>query len=347
MKKIIFLLAIASTFTACKTATSTTKTTKNMPANTAKEVVLAFGSCNRVDLPNNLWDDVLQDQPDVWIWGGDVIYADTENMPKMQAMYNQQLAHPGYASLVKSIPVIGTWDDHDYGLNDGGREYKKRIEAQQLFQDFINVPKNNRYRNIPGVYSTYTITHTLGKVKIYVLDTRYFRTKLTPDPAPNRRYQPSTKTTDTMLGEAQWQWLEKELEASDADYNVFVSSIQFLSGEHGFERWQTMPHEIKRLETLLVQYQIKNAMVLSGDRHISEFSKKSIPGLPYPLIDFTSSGLTHVYEEFSGEPNQYRTGKVVNKLSYGLVKINLKTKKASFLMRGNNQQTFEKLEIQY
>ncbi|MCV6630239.1 MAG: alkaline phosphatase family protein [Flavobacteriaceae bacterium] len=347
MKKYILLSAITIALLACTSQQSLTNQKIDTQDKSPAEIVLAFGSCNRTDLPNNLWDDILQDQPDVWIWGGDVIYADTENMNKMQQMYQDQLADPGYANMIKNIPVIGTWDDHDYGLNDGGEEYPKRVEAQQLFHDFIGIDKSDAYRQIPGVYTAYDIAHPKGKVSIYVLDTRYFRSKLTPDPAPNRRYQPSTNKSDTMLGAAQWKWLEQELKNSNATFHVFISSIQFLSGEHGFERWATMPHEMERLEQLLTKYQIPNAMILSGDRHISEFSQKNLPDLGYPLIDFTSSGLTHVYQSFSGEPNRYRTGEVVNKLSYGLVRIHMETKKVQFLMRGNQQQTYQQLEIQY
>jgi len=56
----------------------------------------------------------------------------------------------------------------------------------------------------------------------------------------------------------------------------------------------------------------------------------------YPLIDFTSSGMTHSYTSFDGEPNQYRVGQVVPNLSFGLLKINFKKKKVIMEMRGEN-----------
>jgi len=85
-----------------------------------------------------------------------------------------------------------------------------------------------------------------------------------------------------------------------------------------------------------VDSQAKGVLILSGDRHISEFSKVEIPGLSYPLIDFTSSGLTHAYSGFSGEPNPYRIGGVISKESFGLVKFNLITREVILQIVENN-----------
>lgn len=60
---------------------------------------------------------------------------------------------------------------------------------------------------------------------------------------------------------------------------------------------------------------------MSGDRHIAEISSMQVKGLNYPLVDVTSSGLTHVWENAPQEPNRHRIGTLVNKLNYGLVKI--------------------------
>ena len=33
--------------------------------------------------------------------------------------------------------IIGTWDDHDYGLNNGGSDFKRKDEYREMFLDFI------------------------------------------------------------------------------------------------------------------------------------------------------------------------------------------------------------------
>ena len=244
-----------------------------------------------------------------------------------------------YLKLTKTIPVLGTWDDHDYGANDGGEEYSKKRESQQLFLDFLDVDKNSPRRQQEGIYHAQTFQTPKGSVKIILLDTRYFRTALTKGTG-KMRFQPN-KGKGSILGTQQWQWLEKELQESAADFNFVVSSIQVLSSEHGFEKWANFPDETAKLLTLIENSKAKNIIFLSGDRHISELSKKAVSSMSYPMIDFTSSGLTHSYSAFKSEPNKYRTGNVVSDLSYGLIKIDFESQKVTFKMMGKSNTVLQ------
>ncbi|HEA28736.1 MAG TPA: alkaline phosphatase family protein [Leeuwenhoekiella sp.] len=311
------------------------------------QFTIAFGSCNKVGEPNPFWGQISKIQPDLFIWGGDNIYADTGNMRKMKAMYNAQNANPAYAKVKQEIPIMATWDDHDYGKNDAGKNWRKKEKSQQLFLDFIGVAKNDSRRNRAGVYHSKIFEKNGKTVKIIVLDTRYFRSDLTPSPIPRRRYGPAPDSSGTILGEQQWQWLEGELNGSSADYNIIVSSIQMLSGEHGFETWGNFPKEVDRFLSLLKSSAAKRVIVLSGDRHISEFSKMNMSKLNYPLIDFTSSGLTHAYTAFNGEPNTYRVGDVIAERAFGLLDINLESDTVIFQIIGSHAQTLEKLTQKY
>ena len=307
---------------------------------------ILFGSCNRVELPNPFWKQMAESQADVFIWGGDAIYADTRDMRKMKKMYDRQKRNPAYLAFVKNIPVMGTWDDHDYGLNDIGAEYAKKQESQQLFLDFIGLPKTAQTRKTEGVYMSKDFDVSGKTIKVIVLDTRYFRSKLKPSTNPEKRYKPLSDTSATMLGAMQWEWLTEEL-AQKTDFTVIMSSVQFLSKEHGFETWGNFPHEVARLEALIQKSNAKGIIILSGDRHIAEFSKKALPGLQYPLIDFTSSGLTHTYTSFDGEPNRNRVGDVVTQKNYGLVSIDLLHNKVDFRIMGENGQVLQALTQEY
>ena len=307
---------------------------------------IIFGSCNKVDLPNPFWEDMGLRNPDLFLWGGDVIYADTNDMNKMEAMYAQQKANPAYQKFIQNVPVMGTWDDHDYGINDGGAEYAMKRKSQQLFLDFIGLPQDAAARTREGVYSAKTFTQDGKTIKVIVLDTRYFRTPLQPSSDPEKRYSPNRSKKGTILGEKQWKWFEKQLE-DEADFTVIMSSIQLLSAEHGFETWGNLPNEVKRFEKLVKKAKSKAVLVLSGDRHISEFSKKNLKGLDYPLIDFTSSGLTHSYTAYDGEPNQYRVGQVVSKRSYGVVEIDLKNSSIQLKIIGLGGEVLQELHQAY
>ena len=311
------------------------------------DFTIAFGSCNKQHLENKLWDDIVAQHPDLWIWGGDNVYADTDNMDTLRAQYNMLLNTKGYKQVLNNAEVMGTWDDHDYGLNDGGEHFTARNESQKEFLDFLGVPPDSDQRQHQGVYTSKIFKTKKGSVKVIVLDTRFFRSDLTDAEDSTKRYQPNTYGEGTILGDQQWHWLENELKTSSADFNIVVSSIQFLSDKHGFETWGNFPHEVDKLKALIVESKAKGVIILSGDRHISEFSKVDLEGLKYPLIDFTSSGLTHTYSDYTWEENPYRTGFVVFDKSFGVLEFHFKNKTVKMKMMGDNGEVFQELEQAY
>ena len=83
--------------------------------------------------------------------------------------------------------------------------------SQKLFLGFMGVPQGSERRNRKGVYASHEFETSKGKVKFLVLDTRYFRSHLEKDPNPNRRYKPNEDEDATILGKAQWEWLQNQL----------------------------------------------------------------------------------------------------------------------------------------
>lgn len=268
---------------------------------------IAFGSCSHQERPQTYWKTIAAQRPDLWIWMGDTVYADTDKPEKMAKTYNKMFNNRRYRVFRESIPMIGTWDDHDYGKNNGGSEYPMKAQAQQLFLNFLEEPEASPRRKHEGVYDAYTFGPDGKQVKIIMIDDRYF-----------------AKEND-LLGAQQWAWLQKELLESHAQFNIIVSGIQVISEEHRFEKWANFPATRKALFDFVAEHKIKNLFFLSGDRHISEVSQENVKGLPYPLVDITSSGLTHSYNRFAGEPNRHRIGEVVSERSFGMLLIDWKT----------------------
>lgn len=291
---------------------------------------VAFGSCAAQDEPQPIWDSVIASSPDLWIWAGDNIYGDTDDMTVMQAKYRQLANQPGYQALLATdIPILATWDDHDYGANDGGRDYAQRDASQQVFLDFFGVEEDDPRRQREGVYHAEIYGEEGQRVQTIVLDTRYHRSPLRAYPREDesepRVYWPDSSRDATILGEAQWAWLERQL-LKPAELRLIVSSIQVLSSEHRFEKWMNFPRERRRLLELLQQTQAEGVILLSGDRHHAELSKFDMPGF-YPLYDLTSSGLnksrprTSVDNLRPPEPNRYRLGRTFRGHHFGVVEI--------------------------
>ncbi len=311
------------------------------------DFVIAFGSCNKQNMPQPLWKEILKNTPNLFIWGGDNIYGDSDDMDKIKNDYKIQNSNPEYQKLKRATPIMATWDDHDYGKNDAGIEWEMKKESQQQFLDFLEVPEEDPRRSQEGVYTSEIFDIEKGNIKVIVLDTRYFRSPLKKSVAEDRRYEAYEDEKGTVLGLAQWKWLEKELENNYSDFIIIVSSIQFLSSEHGFETWGNFPHEVERLKKLLVSKAVRNAIILSGDRHLSEFSMTKVKRLKYPLVDFTSSGLTHSYTSYKGESNKYRVGNVISIPSFGVLKFDLDSYTVTMQIRGKNNRVLQEFKRQY
>lgn len=308
---------------------------------------IAFGSCNHQYDPQPLWQPILQHNPDLWIWLGDNIYADTYDMQEMKDMYDLQKSLPEYQALVSKVPVIGTWDDHDFGVNDGGKNYTQKKESRDLMLEFLDVPQDADIRKREGGYSSYVFGEPGKQIKVILLDTRYFRDDLEKDTSSTRIYQPNA--AGDFLGEAQWQWLEGELTNSNAQLHIIGSSIQVISEEHGYEKWANFPTARQRLFDLIATSQAKGVFFISGDRHIGEISKYNHPGINYPLYDITSSGLTHTWGEPREESNQYRQGDLIIALNFGIIEIDWEKQplEVTFRILGEKNKEYTALSASY
>jgi alkaline phosphatase D len=285
---------------------------------------IAFGSCARQDKPQPIWGPIVATKPDIYLSLGDNIYGDTQDMAVMKKKYDMLAAIPGWQKLTKTCPILATWDDHDYGVNDGGADYPKKDESQQLFLDFFGVAKDSPRRKQKGVYHAETFGPPEKRVQVILLDTRYFRSplkkKAVKPPFGEGPYEPSSDTKATMLGDAQWAWLEEQLKVP-AKVRILVSSVQLVAQDHGWEKWHNFPHERERLFKLIKDTKAAGIVCVSGDRHLAELSMTDA-GFGYPLYDLTSSGLTEASQKWRKlEVNRHRVATMNWGNNFGLITI--------------------------
>jgi alkaline phosphatase D len=284
--------------------------------------VIAFGSCLKETRPQPIWEGVNATKPDIFVLLGDNIYGDTRDMNKLKGKWDTFAAVPGFSKLRKNCRLLATWDDHDYGENDAGIEYPKKVESQQIFLDFLGEPKDSSRRKTPGVYDSVTIGPKGKSVQFILLDTRYFRTALKRAPKREKGkgpYGPVESDKAEVLGKAQWEWLEKTLR-EPAEVRIIASSIQVVSTTHGWETWGNFPKERQRFLELLKKTKANGVIILSGDRHSAEISKLD-GALPYPLFDVTSSAMNQ-RQKPGEEENPHRVGDLYFRENFGTLKIN-------------------------
>lgn len=289
------------------------------------EYRVGLGSCLRQDLDMPIWSAVHDRQPDSFIFMGDNVYADIGRYKRMDPPDNfdaayQALADRSEFSAFRAAmaesgrPLLATWDDHDYGVNDGGADYPHKLSAKRAFLDFFNTVKPAvASLDEAGIYSAKTVVTGNGLVVQFILlDTRSFRSSMEKrknnELCQRGGWEFMTDADATVLGETQWQWLEKEL-TKRADVRLLVSSIQVLPTEQCFEKWSNFPQERERLFSLIQETKANGVVLLSGDRHLSEISVLDREDFAYPLYELTSSGLNSALNgrfDSDNEPNDLR-----------------------------------------
>ncbi len=285
---------------------------------------IAFGSCGHQDHPQPILKTVVKSKPDLFIYLGDNIYGDTKSMKVLQDKYNKLGAKPEFQNLRAQVPTLSVWDDHDYGWNDAGKEYPFKAESKEIFMDFWEVPKTSPRRKHKGIYGSHRFSDNGRTVQIIMLDTRTFRDSLkrTPkiipqDSSLKNDYQPDPVREKTLLGDLQWKWLATVL-AEPADLRIICSSIQFGHEYNGWESWNNLPLEQKKILDMIRTTKAEGVVFISGDVHWGEISKRTYDDL-YPIFDVTASGLTMDWH--NTEPNKFRVGDVFRKNHFGLIEI--------------------------
>lgn len=292
---------------------------------------IAFGSCAHQDKEQPIWDLVNAWSPELFIFLGDNVYGDTEDMAVLRGKYQKLSDKPGFRTLRRKAQIIATWDDHDFGVNDGGSEYPKKEESAAIFLDFWGVPADHPRRSHPGIYGSYYFGPEGRRVQIILPDNRTFRTPLlgfSVEPEDRGQYIVNPDPAATMLGQAQWDWLEAELR-EPADLRILASSTQVLPDSPGYEAWINFQADHQRLLDLIDFAQVENLVIISGDTHYAELSKLE-ERLPYPLYELTSSGLTEVWPVFG--PNRNRIDKAPLMPNYGRLTIDWDPPEPSVLM---------------
>lgn len=283
-------------------------------AGAADTTTIAFGSCLRQWKPAPILDTVRALQPDAFIFAGDNVYTDTgpyrlqQEPGRIASAYGELAAKPEFQALQGSVKLFATWDDHDYGRDNAGAEYRWKTASKAEFLKFFAASDAPQIRKHPGIYSAHYIGGADDRIQILLLDTRTFRGGLRegePDAqCPRSRLVATTDASATLLGEQQWTWLEDQLR-QPAALRLIVSSIQLIPDQHCYEKWGNFPHERERLVKLIHDTGAARTVVLSGDRHLGEISALPPSKDAFPLYEITASGLNSAGAG-RGEINRYR-----------------------------------------
>ncbi len=299
---------------------------------TAPVSSVAFGSCLDQSRPHPILGDIVGAKPDALVLLGDNVYANAGTVGDLERAYGALSDSPGYQRLAASMPILAAWDDHDYGRDDVGSEYELKEESKTIMLDFFGEPEDSLRRARPGNYDAVTVGPPGQRVQIILLDTRWFRDPLQAG-GVNKRYVPHEDPGPTILGEAQWSWLEEQLR-QPADVRFLVSSIQLVVSEHGFESWGLFPAERRRMFDLLAKTEASGVVIVSGDRHRGELSCGYDDAVGYPVLEFTATSLNRPNHNL--EDNRFRLDGVppVGEVNFGLATIDWEHRTVRLALHG-------------
>lgn len=221
---------------------------------------VAFGSCPKFqdDRVQPIWAVISQFEPDLFFWIGDNIYGDTLDPDILREEYRRQRDVHGLQPLLHNTSHLAVWDDHDFALNNHDRTNPIKQQALEVFKDYWPNPSFG-LPDVPGVFFSYSY----GAVDFFFVDDRYYRDPNADPDTPEK----------TMLGAAQFQWLQKELIDSTAVFKVIVSGSGFSKAKgEGGDSWAGFLNERDRLFDFIRDREITGVVLLSGDSHVGELN---------------------------------------------------------------------------
>ena len=329
--------------------------TERLPASTIELTPIeriAFGSCADPKESLAIFDTITQETPDIFVFLGDNVYAEDESddpeLRSLREAYDALGDSPAFQRLGAKVPLYATWDDHDYGLNDAGGEFRHKAASERLFETFWRVPSEDPSVARPGIYRAVSFGPVGKRVQLILLDTRSFRSGLEKPLLPplHGRYTPSNTDAQSVLGTGQWSWLQEEL-AKPADVRLIASSIQVLADGHQWEAWRLFPAEQQRLIRMISDAS-GTTLVLSGDRHLAGiyFDKDRSSN---PILELTSSSLnlplTSIVSNIKVEPGPYRLGEPFYEANFGLIEIDWQARRLHAAIKDQARQTVKSVSL--
>lgn len=247
----------------------------------AARVSLALGSCATEDAGSRaVWKRMRAEGIDGLVLCGDTPYIDSTDMKKQRTRYREFGAVKEFQEVARSVPVWGTWDDHDFGRNDADGRLRGKENARQAFTEYRALASFGDGKT--GIYTKFR----MGPVEVLVIDTRWFA---------NTGPSPVNEDKPTLLGAAQWEWLQASLEESTAPWKVLLCGM-IWDAKHNGERdhWETYAHERQAIFDFIREKRISGVVLFGGDIHVTRVLRYDAEKtVGYPLYQFISSPIHH------------------------------------------------------
>lgn len=249
---------------------------RTVDADRATPVTAVLLSCVNQKDTAAVWREIGTLQPDILCLSGDTPYIDTSDLAAVRAKHRAFLQEAPLAKIGKGTSVVGTWDDHDFGRNNGnGLSLGEGAKATR--KGFVEYRAHAHFgTDDNGIYHK----SDLGVIEIFHLDPRTF-SQLGPSPVDPKQ--------TTCFGKTQWEWLRKSLKESQAPFKVLSMGAIWQDKKNGetddmFTYW----YERDALLDFIRDEGIGGVILHGGDIHVSRYLRHP-KRVGYDLHDFIVS----------------------------------------------------------
>lgn len=223
-------------------------------ASEAADLTLAWGADTSERFqPFRIFDAILAQDPDVFLFAGDTVYADIDcnarTLVNYRACYRRNREDQALQRFARKTAVWAVWDDHEVANNFDRTHARLPIGRQALLEYW---PIRQEPSDPARLYRSFR----WGRLaEVFVLDDRQYR-------SPSSVRDTAAKT---MLGSIQKAWLMQSLRQSDAPFKIVVSSVPLKY--HGTDSWEGYTAEREELFDSITRHVAGRVIVLTGDVH--------------------------------------------------------------------------------
>jgi alkaline phosphatase D len=270
--------------------------TKTAPANPTDRIRFAFASCQQYQGGYyTAYKGMVREDIDLVVFLGDYIYEGVggtgerripgEEAKTLEGYRNRYATYRSDENLREAhrlFPRIITWDDHEVQNNYAGDNPQaaqpredflvRRAAAYQAHYEWLPLPKASLPKGPDAQLYRRLSFGPLGN--FIVLDGRQYRSDQ-PCGDGIKAPCPEFLAERTMLGQQQERWLDQELRASRAQWNILANQVRMSVVDQGrgetenysMDVWASYDTARRRLTSSLQNSRVRNPVVITGDIH--------------------------------------------------------------------------------
>ncbi|MFN2438511.1 MAG: alkaline phosphatase D family protein [Chitinophagaceae bacterium] len=187
--------------------------------------------------------------PHFHITTGDLHYANPNSSTDINVHripYENALAQTALKNLLLNVPIVYTWDDHDFCGNDSDASSAGKINARLAYQEYLpHFPLPAGTGNVP-IYHSFT----MGRIHFIVSDVR------------------SERSGTSIMGSVQKLWFKNQCIYAKNN-NLVIAWINPVSyGGNRADNWGGYATERTELADFFKANSIQNMFIICGDDHM-------------------------------------------------------------------------------